>query len=269
MRRGLLQWLATWLYPARCQGCGRLGPEPLCAACAAQVPLMLLPRCRWCGHWFDPLARDVERCPDCRAARARDLLVARTAAAHEGLTRRLVVRLKYQRHQAAAEALAVVLSRWLRHDEEAVCALALERATALVPVPLHRRREWWRSFNQARLLAQALAQEWGLPLAEALVRVRSTRPQVGLNPQARERNVKGAFAAVAEHIVPGGTYVLVDDVYTSGATLRECARTLLRAGAAEVVALTVARPLRADLLQLARRLSAEMDRPTDGEGRAL
>lgn len=230
---------------------------------------MLLPRCRWCGHWLDPLARGVERCADCRSARADDLLLARSAAPHEGLTRRLVVRLKYHRHQAAAEALGAILRRWLRHDEEAARALPLDSAAALVPVPLHRRRQRWRSFNQARLLAETLAEECGLPVVEALVRVRPTRPQVGLAAAARERNVKGAFAARDECIVSGATYVLVDDVYTSGATLRECARTLRAAGAGQVVAVTVARPIREDLLGLARRWTAEMDRSSDGEGRAL
>lgn len=250
-------WWVRWLFPPRCQGCARLGPEPLCASCLATIPLGLLPRCEICGAWFDPLAT-ARRCAECRRRPGGQLLVARAAAAHEGLTRRLVLRYKYQRRHTAGAALGRLWARWLAADSEAVAALDLTEAV-LVPVPLHRRRERWRGFNQALSLAESLAAICEAPVVEALVRTRPTRPQVRLRGAQRERNVKGAFDLAEVSLDRARTYVLVDDVYTTGATLRECARTLRRAGAKEIRAVTVARPVSAELVELARRLSEDLE----------
>lgn len=250
------RWL-RWLFPPRCQACGQVGADALCTACLAAIPLPLLPRCAECGYWFDPLAREVRHCADCRAARARDRLLARSAGFHEGSLRRLVMRLKYQRRRGAAAALGTVTRRWLGVDHEAVTALGFGGDAVLVPVPLHQRRQRWRGFNQARLLAEQVADTTGCEVCDALTRVRATRPQVGLRGADRERNVKGAFVAAVQEFDAEVSYVLIDDVYTTGATLRECARTLRAAGALRVSALTVARPARDDLVILARRYTKD------------
>ena len=109
----------------------------------------------------------------------------------------------------------------------------------MVPVPLHRRRLRRRGFNQAALVARVVARESGLPLALArLVRVRDTPSQGGLSPAGRMANVAGAFEARS---VDGKRVVLVDDVWTTGATARACARALGVAGALSVRAFTIAR----------------------------
>ena len=120
----------------------------------------------------------------------------------------------------------------------------LNDAACVVPVPLHGLRRLRRGFNQADELAARL----GLPRVHALWRTRATRPQTGLTATARRRNVRGAFRmspvlarGFRERLVRGGIVVLVDDVRTTGATLDACAAVLLRAGAREVRALTVAR----------------------------
>jgi ComF family protein len=112
----------------------------------------------------------------------------------------------------------------------------------LVPVPLHPRRRYERGFNQAELLAAALARRSGLALStDVLVRRKDTSPQAGLSSAARRRNVAGAFAVRRRPKVAGRALVLVDDVTTTGATAAACARALRQAGAAEVRLITVAR----------------------------
>jgi ComF family protein len=115
----------------------------------------------------------------------------------------------------------------------------VDAADLLVPVPLHPRRLKERGFNQALLLAKAFPDK---PLArEVLIRVRHTMPQSGLNPKERRENVKRAFTAPRPEEIKGKSVLLIDDVYTTGATVRECARILRQAGALEVAVLTVAR----------------------------
>jgi len=113
----------------------------------------------------------------------------------------------------------------------------LTGASVVVPVPLHRSRQRARGFNQARSLAVHL----GLPLSDALVRIRKTETQADLPAGRRQANVRGAFALHRQARVAGRIVVLVDDVSTTGATLNACAAVLLEAGAAEVRALTAAR----------------------------
>jgi ComF family protein len=132
--------------------------------------------------------------------------------------------------------LLPMMQRWLTTP---ACRELADAADLLVAVPLHVRRLKERGFNQALLLAQAFPDK---PLArEALIRVRHTVPQSGLNPRERRENVKRAFAAPRPEDLKGKNVLLIDDVYTTGATVRECAKVLLKAGAREVNVLTVAR----------------------------
>jgi ComF family protein len=161
---------------------------------------------------------------------------ARAAVRYDEVARTLVHALKYQDRTDLAPAMG----RWMARAG----AELLAEADVLVPVPLHRWRLWTRRYNQAAALAQAVARHGGPPCDPlALVRVKSTRPQVALTRDMRAQNVQGAFqvgeAAAAR--IAGTRVLLIDDVLTSGATLNAAARALLRAGAAQVDALTFAR----------------------------
>ena len=120
----------------------------------------------------------------------------------------------------------------------------LQGADLVVPVPLHRRRLFFRRFNQAAVLAHAIGKSAGIPvLADGLMRKRATPSQAGLSRSGRFRNVRGAFALRPRHKerLRGRHVILVDDVMTTGATVESCARALLKGGAASVSVLTLAR----------------------------
>jgi len=138
--------------------------------------------------------------------------------------------------------LAPPLAQWMRHAG----AELLAAADLQLPVPLHWTRLFTRRYNQAALLAQAIAKAGGPPVAaDCLIRRRRTPSQGNKNPSARRRNVAGAFAVRRPDKLRGRRVVLIDDVLTTGATVEECARVLKRAGAARVDVLTLARVVRA------------------------
>jgi ComF family protein len=142
------------------------------------------------------------------------------------------MRLKYGRKIALARIMASVMKRPLGE---------LDPEATLVPVPLHRWRLWGRGFNQSLLIARGL----GRPLDPHLLRrTRATPKLKGLNPSQRRKNVEGVFAVRAGAHVKGRSFILVDDVMTTGATAEACARALHRAGARKVERLAFARVLR-------------------------
>ncbi|MBI3933784.1 MAG: ComF family protein [Acidobacteria bacterium] len=166
---------------------------------------------------------------------------ARSFGWYEGALREIVRQYKYQRMQPLAKPLGKFL------------ADALERLNAgsldlVLPVPLHRRRERQRGFNQAGLLAERVGKLCDIRRGgKDCVRVRDTPPQTGLRGAARRRNVKGAFAVPHPERIHGLRILLVDDVLTTGATADACARALKQAGAQGVWVLTLARARAASL----------------------
>jgi ComF family protein len=226
---------------------------PLCVACRVQVAQArsLCPKC-WgamsfiegavcsvCGAPFevDPGGETV--CAACHA-KPRDFDRARALLHYDETSKPLVLTFKYGDRLDHAPAFA----RWLERSGR----LLIAEADILVPVPLHRWRLWKRRYNQAAVLAEGLAKLSGHPHDPmALERKRPTPSQGEMaSPKARRRNVMGAFRVPSAKIemVKGRNILLVDDVFTTGATLDACARALKRAGAARVDALTLARVVR-------------------------
>jgi ComF family protein len=160
---------------------------------------------------------------------------ARSFAAHDGTLRALVQRLKYDGYRPLAKPLGRFLA-------EAADQLSEQRFDVVIPVPLHRKRERQRGFNQAELLAAELARLRKAPLgARDCMRVRDTPPQTGLRAAERRKNVAGAFDVPRAERVKGKRVLLVDDVLTTGATASACAQALRQAGASGVWVVTLAR----------------------------
>lgn len=186
--------------------------------------------CRTCGL---ELGRTVEACGEC-LARTPAFDSTRAGFGYRAPIASLVQRFKFDRDLAAGRVLARLLA-------ERLAASRAPRPDLMIPVPLNWRRLWRRGFNQSELLCRDLSRHFGgLPWADALQRSRPTVTQSELPADRRAGNVRGAFAV--GHLPPGVRHaVLVDDVMTTGSTLRECARVLKRAGLARVDVWVVAR----------------------------
>lgn len=196
------------------------------------------PVCGCCGFPFEFEVDKESLCARCLAERPV-FASARAALVYDDQSRSLLLRFK---HGDQTHTVATFLP-WLKRAGAGI----LEQADVLVPVPLHRFRLLQRRYNQAALIASALAKDCGLPwLPLALRRDRSTPSQGHLGFRERQKNVKGAFSVHPRSLphVQGKTIVLVDDVFTTGSTASECAKVLLKAGAKDVHVLAVARVVR-------------------------
>jgi len=215
------------LFPTRCVSCGR-GGALLCEECRGGMPPLAKHLCVVCGK---PALGGFTH-PLCRTRFAPERALA--GFAYRGPVKRLVKSLKYRGITGVAKILAELMAEDLEERE-----ISFGRKALVVPVPLSFWRRSSRGFNQAALLGEALAERLGLEFREDLLkRVKDTPSQVSLGRRERARNVKGAFSADR---LGGEDIVLVDDVLTTGATAREAARALKKAGAGQVWVLTFSR----------------------------
>ncbi len=253
LRCVLRPWIESGLdllYPCLCCVCRVPLPAAasrgswFCEACEAELPLVQPPYCRVCGEIYDGSFTGEFRCMNCEGRRlAFDFAVAACRA--EGALRELIHQFKYGRQLRLRGPLAVLLRLTLEEPRLMGENLA---EWLLTPVPLHRSREMDREFNQSWELCQRLHVLTGIPAAQTLSRVRETDSQAGLDRDERLKNLHGAFALrktrpwQEKPALQGRCILLVDDVFTTGATTSECARVLRKEGGAEkVVVITVAR----------------------------
>jgi competence protein ComFC len=237
-----LKWLGRvvdLVYPRNCQFCATPLDEDhagvICPVCLAQAKPIEPPFCQRCALPFAGKLAEPFECGYCKDLK---LHFSRAVAAcrAEGVVRDCIHRFKYNREMYFEEHLAGWLiqagQRWV--DWKSVAGI--------VPVPLYPRKERQREFNQAERLARALGRAVDVPvLPRVIKRVKETDTQTRLDAAARRANVRAAFVARGGAALAGQRVVIVDDVFTTGATLDSCARVLRHEGALDVIALTVAR----------------------------
>ena len=229
--------LLDLLFPPQCLSCDTLVPShgTLCLPCWQGIGFITEPCCAKCGYPFDFAMGSETYCADC----LQDLPSfsrARSAFRYNDASRQLVLRLKFQDQTL----LARIYGPWLASAGREL----IENSDVIVPVPLHYWRFVQRRYNQSALLAQSLSKQCGLTaLVDGMRRTRHTMPQADLARKDRLENVKGAFAVTPRYgpAIKGKSVLLVDDVMTSRATVDECAKALLKAGALSVNVLTLGR----------------------------
>jgi ComF family protein len=230
------------LYPQQCQLCGASVESwrdgVVCARCWAETPAGEYHVCEKCGVFVPrrlPAGAAEAAAFRCGACDAHAFAAARACGRYEGALRLSVLRLKTHPHlpprlrALLAEAFTRLPSR--------------ESVESVLPVPLHPSRLKERGFNQAELIARAVADAFGLPLdTTSLVRAKATeRHRSGMDAESRADSLRAAFRVRAPRLIEGKSLLLADDTMTTGATAGEIARTLVAAGAGEVRVLTVAR----------------------------
>jgi ComF family protein len=241
----LARRLSSWgklgellLFPSSCQICEALlekpGEKVVCRYCLEKLKGTDSPFCLCCGRFFDG-AGGPHLCADCLGSRP-PFTRHRSAARYNGVAKDLILLYKYRGFEVLSGVLAGFLIRSLGREEDLWSGVDV-----VVPVPLYPAKEKSRGFNQARLLAERLAKLMNVPLmAGRLTKVRPTAAQTSLRAQERENNLKGAFQVKKTAGLEGKIVLLVDDVYTTGSTIRECVKALNKAGVKEVRAVTVA-----------------------------
>lgn len=229
-------------FPRQCAGCRSawlFSTEGFwCRTCLELIPWIESPLCPACGRPF-PSSASVEDslCGDCLLATfAFDS--ARSASVHTGVVRDRIHQLKFGGQLRWAPPLAELLARTFENHGR------MNHPDLIIPVPLHLKRLGMRGFNQATVMAGALGRRFGIPVSvDFLARTQWTEPQTRLNRRERLENVKDAFTVMEKGGAEDRKILLLDDVFTTGTTLSECARVLKAAGASEVHALTVTRAL--------------------------
>ena len=216
-------WLVDWLYPPRCRACaGRIDgadAEYFCRQCWSRIRIVAHPLCSVCGQPFPDGSGDDHVCGRCLSRaphfdRARSWAYYPREDSVEHPLRRVIQKFKYGRRVSLGKPLGRLLARGCR-DFIDDCPI-----NVVIPVPLHPRRLRWRGFNQSLLLARQVGRAYDIAVDPfTATRETETPPQTQLSEEERRRNVRGAFGLNPERPIAGKRFLLVDDVYTSGATV--------------------------------------------------
>jgi ComF family protein len=249
---GIAESLFATLFPSDCRLCGtpliNVSRLPVCDACLASIRPIADGVCSVCGERLVSLhafSGENEE-PLCGLCRRLNPPFEKAAAygSYDGGLRELIHLLKYEQVRPAANVLGRMLSDVIGRMEIS-CA---ENSIMVVPVPLHARKLRQRGFNQSELIARAALKVGDhsryVLCSNLLERRRETKSQIGLTSHQRRENLRGAFGVRKPQEIAGREVLLVDDVYTTGTTVSECARILRRAGAPKIWVATVARTLK-------------------------
>ena len=239
----MISAILDWIYPPTCIACRNLLPlnapsRYVCDICKDLFDPIAAPVCAQCGR---PMESETDVCASC-FGKNYYFAASHVTFLYDDLIRDLMHEIKFRQKKRIAKGLAELWGETITRD-----GLPCDATNAIfVPLPMHPKKQRERGFNQAEILAHALSRVTNIPMENALARTQDTPPQSGLHPRQRMENVHGIFSITHGHDPSGRSYILVDDIYTTGASLNECARTLMDAGAARVVGLILAIAMKKD-----------------------
>lgn len=223
------------LFPELCSVCKKPATEhriaPICTECWKKILPYEGPICKRCGK---PLVSDASlTCGECINDEPA-FHSARNFGIYDGVLKKAINLFKYHRIKRLSKPLSDI-----------ILELKLPRVDIIVPVSLHKNRLRKREFNQSAVLAKHIAETLGVPMVpDCLTKNRDTSPQVGLKAAERRKKIKKTFEIRSKELVEGKDIMLIDDVFTTGATVRECSKVLKKAGADKVYVITLAHSIK-------------------------
>lgn len=239
--RNFLSKGVSLLYPTTCAICNNKSHNHFCPECWDKIEFLKPPLCPKCGR---PFSSDISlsRSPDHLCSECREIKTyfdkAIAIGSYDGTLAESIHFFKYRGKKGLGCPLGRIMAEYIGSNP----SLFPHSSLVVLPVPLHLKRLREREFNQSLLLAKEISRAFRIPLIpDNLQRVRWTKPQIELKGEERLMNVKGAFEVKDPKDIEGKSLLLIDDVYTTGATVRECSKVLKKAGAEKVYVLTLAR----------------------------
>ena len=220
------KWLLRQVYPDRCPVCDKaLFGEEICPGCLPKLKYVRQPSCMRCGKPLEDEAK--EYCSDCSGGK-HWFVQGKAVWVHQGAVSQMLYRYKYENRRDYTDFLASQASakygKWIK----------MRGIDCIMPIPLHKKKQNQRGYNQAELLARQISQNVHIPIdAHCLIRTRNTVPQKELSDKERKKNLKNAFK-IRRNVVQYKKVLLVDDIYTTGSTIDAAAQALQKAGAEEV-----------------------------------
>lgn len=233
-----LSTLIDLIFPARCVICKKRDNDLLCEECIKKINFISPPYCQRCGKKAKGVIVENSICGECRTAEP-PFCYARAVGEYEGVLKSAIHYFKYKKKKQLKIPFAKIILEYLKNCDIKEIFSQIEM---IIPVPLHSSRIKERGFNQSELLSVNLGENINIPVVnDVLIRIRATLSQINLNRRERIENVKGAFAVENKEKIKDKVILLIDDVYTTGSTVKECAKMLKKNGAKKVIVLTLAR----------------------------
>jgi ComF family protein len=242
----VLRHITDIVFPPQCISCAAIlqpiTEKVFCSACREKIKFLTGSICPICGITFFDSPSASHLCGNCLEKKPY-FSYARAVASYETIILNAIHQFKYGRDLSIGVLLASLMADFSFPD------LEFRDYSLIIPVPLHIKKLRKRGFNQSIILADSIGKKWQIPVNFSLLkRCKFTLTQTGLDKRERERNIKGAFEVRDKEKIAGRNIIIIDDVYTTGATLNECAKKLIKAGAQKVAVLTLARVLQNSII---------------------
>ena len=234
----LIRRIIDFILPARCLCCGAIvnNDDSLCNDCLRKINFIVAPYCKKCGIPLEHNTCKDILCHNClNNSKQNYIRMSRSAVVYDEFSKKIILDFKFAHHIENKRLLA----NWLFLAGSDIWK---KECDLIIPVPLHFTRLFNRKYNQSAILAKELAKICNIRVNyDILKKTKYTKPQIECSAKKRLKNLKGAFSVSNAKIIEGKRIILIDDVYTTGSTLKECAKVLIKAGAKSVDTLTVAR----------------------------